>query len=107
MKAGDIVSKLIRELYVVKSDVNKIHIKIEEDVAYLFCFKAYRNFRPEYLAKALDILAEKLLEEDIAVSHNLQTNLGEFLILGYPASLLEALIDTKFGHKFNYALIGG
>lgn len=107
MKVGDIMSRSIRELYAVKSDISKIHVKIEGEVVYLFCFKIYRDFRPEYLSKALDILKDKLIAEDIAVSHNLQTNLGEFLVLGYPASILEALVDTTFEHKFSYTLVGG
>lgn len=100
------MSQRINEIYIVRTDRKVISIQIEDDRAYLFCFRSFREFRPQLFLKALALLKERITESDMEIAHNLLTNFDNFVLMGYPPSILESLVDKTFNHKFAYAIIG-
>ena len=98
---------VINELYLMRSDINKLHIVIKDNRAYLFCYRNYSNFRPQLFLNALNMLEQKLIKENLSLSSKLYTNFCNFILLGYPPSLLENLVDKKFKYTFKYVTIGG
>lgn len=88
-------------------DMHQITVQIDTNTAILYCYRNYSSFRPAHALRAIEILATKLQEENIALHSKLLTNFDEFVAVGYSPLIFEKMFNNIFNYQFTYSYLWG